>query len=74
MSELYCANLMCSFHNRRLNSTQGEIRVGPSHQVKEISAPSFKGFICLFMCPWRAAASVMGPQFPDQGLEPRPQQ
>lgn len=40
VSKLYCANLICSFHDRRLNSTQGEIRVGPSHQVKHILVAS----------------------------------
>lgn len=47
MSELCSANLMCSFHDRRLNSTQGEIRVGPSHQVKWILVTSLIGFYFL---------------------------
>lgn len=47
MSELCSDNLMCSFHDRRLNSTQGEIRVGPSHQVKWILVTSLIGFYFL---------------------------
>ena len=50
MPELYGANLICSFHDRRLNSTQGEIRVGPSHQVKQISVASLMEFYFLLFC------------------------
>lgn len=45
-----CANLICSFRDRRLNSTQGEIRVGPSHQVKQILVAFPVGFYFLLFC------------------------
>ena len=60
MSELYYANLICSFHDRRLNSTQGEIRVGPSHQVKQILVASLIGFyFLLFNWPFILLSSSL---------------
>lgn len=46
------ANQIYSFPDRRLNSTQGEIRVGPSHQVKCISAVSLIGLSLLSCWPF----------------------
>lgn len=45
-----CVLTYCSFHDRRLNSTQGEIRVGPSHQVKQILVAYLLGFHFFFFC------------------------